>query len=68
MKYVYRDDQRILICDNTNLNDSKFRRTDGIHLTDHGTAVLATNLKYKIAESLDVRVIKKDKRFTNYDW
>ena len=50
------------LCDNANLNDEKFRWENGIHLTKHGISVLATNLKYKIAEVLNVKVVEKDKR------
>ena len=62
MKYRHRENERIFTCDNANLNDEKFRWEDGIHLTKHGISVLATNLKYKIAEALNVKVVKKDKR------
>ena len=72
MKYRYRDNERILICDNINLNDEKFRNEDGIHLTEHGTSVLATNLKYKIAEALNVKVVKKNRNkqynYRNEGW
>ena len=73
MKYTFRDNERIFICDNANLNDEKFRWRDGIHLTQHGTSVLATNLKYKIAESLNVKVVKKVRsKYNDYrneaDW
>ena len=72
MKYKYRDNERVFICDNANLNNEKFRREDGIHLTQHGTSLLATNLKYKIAEALNVNVIKKNRNigydYRNKDW
>ena len=67
MKYKYRDNERIFICDNTNLNDEKFRMEDRIHLTQHGTSLLATNLKYKIAEALNVKVMKKNRNI-GYDY
>ena len=70
IKYTYMGNEKIFICDNNNLNDKKFRREDGIHLTPHGTAVLATNLKYKIAETLKIKVIKKERKDyerRNYD-
>ena len=69
IKYKYINDEKIIICDNQNLNDPKFRVNDGIHLTPHGISVLATNLKYKIAEALDVKVIKKEngRRNRRYD-
>ena len=60
-KYTYRENERVFICDNDNLRDPKFRWTDKLHLNDHGTAVLATNLKYKIAKTLGIEVRKKDR-------
>ena len=51
-----------VICDNGNLRDKKFRGNDGIHLTPHGTSVFANNLKFKIAESLKISVVRKDRR------
>ena len=61
IKYTYLKDPTVLVCDNGNLKDVKFRLSDGVHLSDHGTAVLASNLKYKIAEALNVKVLKKDR-------
>ena len=62
MQHTYLDHENIFICNNINLHDKKFRWKDGIHLTEHGTAVLATNLKYRIAEALHITVEKKVKR------
>ena len=59
LMHAYREDERIYICDNSNLGDEKFRWKDRIHLTQHGTSLLATNLKYKIAEALNINVVKK---------
>ena len=61
IKYTYLKDPTVFVCDNGNLIDGKFRLSDGIHLTAHGTTVLASNLKYKIAEALNVKVLKKDR-------
>ena len=65
IKYMYLNHENVLVCDNRNLNDSKFRVRDGLHLTTHGTSILATNLKYKIAEALNIKVIKKDGAYRN---
>ena len=59
LMHTYMEDERIYICDNSNLGDGKFRWKDGIHLTQHGTSLLATNFKYKIAEALNINVVKK---------
>lgn len=60
IRYKYVDDENVIICDNHNLYDSKFRVNDGIHLTTHGTSVFATNLKYKIADALNINVVRKE--------
>ena len=65
LKYKYVDDD-VIICDNQNLYDSKFRLDDSIHLTPHGTSVFATNLKHMIAKALNISVIKKEKSHRNY--
>ena len=59
IKYTYAENSNVIICDNFNLRDEKFREQDGIHLTPHGTSVLATNLKHKVAEALGIEVMKK---------
>ena len=61
ISYAYIDNQDVIICENVNLNEKKYRKPDGVHLTTHGTSVLATNLKYKIADALNITVIKKDR-------
>ena len=61
LKYSYATDEEVLICDNGNLFDPKFRY-DKLHLTSHGVAVFATNLKHKIAEGLGIRVQRKERR------
>ena len=50
---------KVLVCNNENLRDRKYRINDGIHLTEIGTSRLANNLKYKIAEALGIQVEKK---------
>ena len=66
IKYKYINDKNVIICDNQNLNDGKFRVNDGLHLTPHGISVLATNLKHKIAEAFNISVIKKENTRRNY--
>ena len=60
IKYHYINHENVIVWDNHNLNDRKFRLRDGIHLTPHGTSIFATNLKYKIAEALKIDVFKKE--------
>ena len=62
LKYAFLNDPKVIVCDNGNLRDKKFRGNDGIHLTPHGTSVFANNLKFKIAESLKISVVRKDRR------
>ena len=57
--YKYDHDNDIVIADNSKLRDSTFRCPDKLHLTDAGTSVLASNLKYGIANALNVKVVKK---------
>ena len=59
LKFKYLNNPKVIICNNDNLRDKKFKTSDGIHLNDHGTSVFASNLKYKIAEALDITVVKK---------
>lgn len=50
----------VLICSHDNLRERKFKqKRDFLHLTDAGTSRLANNLKYKIAESLNIEVVRK---------
>ena len=66
LKFKFLNNPKVLICNNDNLRDRKFRRGDGIHLTDHGISVFANNLKYKIAEALDIAVVKKIRNKSGY--
>ena len=60
LKLKYMDDTHVLICNHDNLRDRKYRqKRDNLHLTEAGTSRLANNLKYKIAESLNIQVVKK---------
>ena len=56
---------KILVCNNDNLRDRKYRVDDGIHLTEIGTSRFANNLKHKIAESLGISVVRKSRTFNN---
>ena len=62
IKYVYMNNPKVVVCDNENLRDRKFRNYDGIHLTPHGTSVLANNIKYKVAKALNIQVERKPRR------
>ena len=59
IKLKYIDNENVLVCHHDNLRDKRYRKEDQLHLTDPGTSRLANNLKYKIAESLKIDVIKK---------
>ena len=64
--WKYKDDDRVVTCDNHKLYNSGYRIRDKIHLNEHGIPVFACNLKYSIAKALGVRVIeKKDGRNRN---
>ena len=58
--FKYDSDENVIICDNSKLYDSRFRY-DKLHLTDPGISILASNLKYGIAKSLQVKVLKKNR-------
>ena len=59
IKFKFLDNQRVVICDNKNLDDSKYRTRDGVHLTQRGTSLLAGNLKASIADALDITIKKR---------
>ena len=59
IKCRYMNEPNVVICNNENLNDDKFRVDDGVNLTPHGTSLLAVNIKKKIAEALNIEVFKK---------
>ena len=65
MFFTYGDDEKVVICDNSKLNDPTFRFQDKLHLSDAGTSILASNLKFSIAEALNVKVIKKNRGTDN---
>ena len=53
---------KVIVCGNVNLQERKFRNLDGLHLTTHGTSVLANNMKYKVAKALNIQVERKFRR------
>ena len=60
IKFKFINKPNVFLCVNDNLSDTKFR-ADKIHLTDPGPSRLANNIKYKVAEALDISVKKKAK-------
>ena len=62
IRYMYEGSDRVVVCDNYALDDTKYRWEDHLHLNDNGTSQLACNLKYSIAEALDVQVVKKGRK------
>ena len=63
IRYKYLNHPNVTICNNDNLYDRKYRMQDGIHLKPIGTSRLASNLKFKIAESLGITIEKKTQKF-----
>ena len=61
LKLAFAGSSDVFICHNDNLDDSRYRvaNVEGDILTTHGTALLATNFKYKMAEALGISVVKK---------
>ena len=59
----YKRNESVIVCDNYKLYNSNFRKDDKLHLNDDGVPVLASNLKYAIAEAAGVQVIKKNRHF-----
>ena len=68
LKLKYMNNSDVLLCNHDNLRDRRYRQMrDNLHLTDPGTSRLANNFKYKIAESLDIQVVKKRRsEYTDY--
>ena len=65
VKYRYINNPNVLVCNNDNLHNRKYRTEDKLHLSEHGTSLFATNLKYKISEELDITVEKKRRTDNN---
>ena len=65
VKYRYINNPNVLVCNNDNLHNRKYRTEDKLHLSEHGTSLFATNLKYKISEALDITVAKKRRTDNN---
>ena len=65
VKYRYINNPNVLVCNNDNLHHRKYRTEDKLHLSEHGTSLFATNLKYKISEALGITVEKKRRTDNN---
>ena len=65
LKLHYMSNPNVLVCHHENLRESRFPKHDKLHLTDYGTSRLANNLKFKIAESLGIEVVKKTRYHHN---
>ena len=61
IKVKYLENHKVFVCHHNNLRDKRYRKNDQLHLNEFGTSRLANNLKYKIAESLDISVVKKQR-------
>ena len=59
IKLKYINNPNVFVCHHDNLRERRFKARDLLHLTSYGTSRLANNLKYKIAESLDIQIMKK---------
>ena len=59
IKMKYKRNDNVVVCDNYKLDDPTFRKVDKLHLNDNDVSILASNLKYSIAEAVGVQVIKK---------
>ena len=68
LKLHYISNPNVLVCHHENLRERRFLKHDKLHLTDYGTSRRANNLKFKIAESLGIEVVKKIRYHQNqYD-
>ena len=66
LKTKYKGHESVLVCHHDNIRHKRFRKPDKLHLNDDGTSRLASNLKYKIAQSLNIKVVKNpNKSFEN---
>ena len=59
IKFKYLNNPNILICNHDNLDDSKYRKRDQLHLNEFGTSRYANNIKYKIAEALGITIERR---------
>ena len=59
----YESNERVFVCDNDGLYDSRFRLDDKVHLNEHGILVFASNLKYAIAGACGVQVVEKKSEY-----
>ena len=67
IKLKFMNSTDVLICSNDNLRERRYKqKRDLLHLTVAGTSRLANNLKYCIAKSLDIEIVKK-RNYNNYE-
>ena len=59
LRTKYKRHESVLVCHHDNIRDPRFRKHDKLNLNEAGTSRLASNLKYKIAQSLNITVEKK---------
>ena len=59
IKVRYFNNPKVVLCEHDNLDDSKYRKPDKLHLTEFGTSRYANNLKYGIADALNITIEKK---------
>ena len=74
LRTKFKGHESVLVCHHDNIRHSRFRKPDKLHLNDDGTSRLANNLKHKIAQSLNIKVVQNpnkpsgnglDRRFHN---
>ena len=58
LRLYFSENPHVILSNNENLKDRTFRY-DKVHLTEFGISRLANNLKFKIAASLGIHVVKK---------
>ena len=56
---------KVTVCEHDSLRDSRNRVSDKLHLSEMGTAKLASNLKHSIADAIGVSVVKKQNNSFN---
>ena len=67
IKVKYMHNVKITLCDHDNLDEHKYRRADQLHLTEIGTSRYANNLKFGIADSLNITIERKKKTPNHHD-
>ena len=59
LQLKFMDHPKVTVCEHDSLRDSRNRVPDKLHLSEMGTAKLASNLKHSIADAIGVSVVKK---------